>query len=167
MGCTNISSWLYLRLKILIHPKSYVHALVKFQNGLTKILIHDTDMTIPIFNSLYQDSNKKIKTKKLNFSIINNLNFCKVDLKKFPVIKILKKLPKRHSLYETIIVAANDCLVNMFLNKQIKFVDISKILLRIVNNKEFLKYKLIFPKNIKEIVNLSEYVRLKIRSLDI
>ena len=157
----------YEKLKILIHPKSYVHALVKFQNGLTKILIHDTDMTIPIFNSLYQDSNKKIKTKKLNFSIINNLNFCKVDLKKFPVIKILKKLPKRHSLYETIIVAANDCLVNMFLNKQIKFVDISKILLRIVNNKEFLKYKLIFPKNIKEIVNLSEYVRLKIRSLDI
>jgi len=157
----------YKKLKILIHPKSYVHALVKFQNGLTKILIHDTDMKIPIFNSLYNNSNKKIKTKKLDFSIINDLKFDKVDLKKFPVIQILKKLPKHHSLYETIIVAANDCLVNMFINKQIKFIDISKILLKIVNNKEFLKYKLIIPKNVKEILNLNKYVRLKILSLDI
>ena len=157
----------YKKLKILIHPKSYVHALVKFQNGLTKILIHDTDMKIPIFNSLYNNSNKKIKTKKLDFSIINDLKFDKVDLKKFPVIQILEKLPKHHSLYETIIVAANDCLVNMFINKQIKFIDISKILLKIVNNKEFLKYKLIIPKNVKEILNLNKYVRLKILSLDI
>ena len=157
----------YKKLKILIHPKSYVHALIKFKNGLTKILIHDTDMKIPIFNSLYRGTDKQIKTKKLDFSLINNLNFDKVDLKKFPVIKILDQLPKHHSLYETIIVAANDSLVSMFLNNRIKFLDISKTLLTILNSEEFLKYKLIIPKNIKEIVNLSKYVRLKIYSLDI
>ena len=95
----------YKNLNILVHPKSYVHALVKFKNGLTKILIHDTSMSIPIFNSLYEGNNKQIRSKKLNFSIINDLNFEKVDLKKFPVVKILKKLNNKNSLFEVVIVS--------------------------------------------------------------
>ena len=157
----------YNKLEILVHPKSYVHALIKFKNGLTKILIHDTKMTIPIFNSLYEDENRTLISNKLNFSIINNLNFKKINIKKFPVVKILDMLPKNHSLFETVIVTANDTLVNMFLNKKIHFLDISKILLRIIKNKDFIKYKLIIPKNIKDIVKLSNYVSLKINTLDI
>jgi len=53
----------YNKLEILVHPKSYVHAVVKFKNGLTKILIHDTNMIIPIFNSLYQDKKKILNLK--------------------------------------------------------------------------------------------------------
>ena len=52
------------KFKILIHPKSYVHAIVKLKNGLIKIVAHDTDMKIPITNSLYLNENKFIKTKK-------------------------------------------------------------------------------------------------------
>ena len=44
-----------IQIKILIHPKSYVHAIIKFNNGITKILIHDTDMSIPIYNSIYDN----------------------------------------------------------------------------------------------------------------
>ena len=157
----------YNKLNILVHPKSYVHALIKFTNGLTKILIHDTDMKIPIFNSLYKDNEKKIKTNKLNFSIINNLDFKKVDLKKFPIIKILNKLPHNDSLVETVIVSANDTLVNMFIDKKINFLDISSYLLKIIKKPEFNKYKRISPKNIKDITKLSEYVSFKTSSLDI
>ena len=157
----------YKKLEILIHPKSYVHAMVKFKNGLTKILIHDTNMTIPIFNSLYPNHEKKIFSKKIDFNILNNLSFEKVDQKKFPVIKILEILPKKNSLFETVIVATNDTLVKMFIEKKIKFLDISKILLKIIKNKEFAKYKRIKPKNVNEIIKLSEYVSLKISSLSI
>jgi len=124
-------------------------------------------MTIPIFNSLYEDSKKKIKSKKLDFSIINNLNFENIDLKKFPVVKLLKKLPNYDSLFETVIVSANDNLVRMFLNNEIQFLDISKTLTKILNNKEFLKFKQIIPKNIAEITKLSNYVSLKINSMHI
>ena len=55
----------------------------------------------------------------------------------------------------------------MFINKEIKFLHISDTLLKIVKNKEFLKYKKINPKNISEIISLSEYVRLKVRSMHI
>ena len=157
----------YNKLSILVHPKSYVHAIVKFKNGLTKILIHDTNMTIPIFNSLYPNFQKNIKSNDLDFSIINNLNFNKLDEVKFPVVKILKNLPKKDSLYETVIVTTNDLLVNMFLENKIKFIDISKNLLKIIKSKEFKKYKRIIPKNVAQIEQLSEYVRLKIRSLSI
>ena len=157
----------YNKLKILVHSKSYVHAIVKFTNGLSKILIHDTNMTIPIFNSLYQTNKKKIKSKKIDFSIINNLNFENIDLKRFPVVKILNVLPNNDSLFETIIVTANDNLVKMFLDNKIQFLDISKTMLRILKNKEFSRFKRIIPKNIDEITKLSTYVSLKINSMHI
>jgi len=157
----------YKQLKILIHPKSYVHALIQFKNGLTKILIHDTNMIIPIFNSLYELNEKTIKSKKLDFPIINDLRFEKINLKRFPVVKILNNMQNDHTLFETIIVAANDHLVQMFLNNKIQFLDISRILLKILKNKEFTKYKQIKPKNIAEILKLNQYVRLKISSIDI
>jgi 1-deoxy-D-xylulose-5-phosphate reductoisomerase len=157
----------YKKLDILVHPKSYVHAIVKFTNGLTKILIHDTNMTIPIFNSLYPNFQKKIESKSLDLSIINNLDFKKTNIKKFPVLKILNNLPNNHSLFETVIVSVNDKLVHMFLQNKIKFLDISRIMLKIINNKEFIKYKKITPKNIEQITQLSHYVSLKIKSFRI
>ena len=157
----------YKKLSILIHPRSYVHALVKFTNGLTKILIHDTNMVIPIFNSLYTKFEKKIKSKDLDFSKINDLNFTKINIKRFPATKILKLLPNEHSLFETVIVSANDSLVELFLKKKINFLDISKYLLKIINSNEFKKYKHIKPSNIKDIIQLNDYVSLKISTLRI
>ena len=157
----------YDKIEILVHPKSYVHAIVKFKNGLTKILIHDTNMTIPIFNSVYQKFEKIISPKKINLDILNNLNLKPIDVKKFPVVDVLKKLPKNDSLYETILVAANDLLVSKFLKKEIKFVDISIILLKLLKSKEFMSYKSIKPKNANDILKLHDYVSLKINALSV
>tara|TARA_B100000787_G_C16178499_1_gene290398 strand:- start:1347 stop:1871 length:525 start_codon:yes stop_codon:yes gene_type:complete len=157
----------YDKLEIFIHTKSYVHALVKFHNGLTKILVHDTNMKIPIFNSLYPNNDKKIESKPIDLSIINNLDFKKVNLSKFPAVKVLKKLPKINSLFETIIVTVNDNLVKQFLDDKIKFTDISRALLKILNNENFSKYKRIMPRNINDILKLNRYVSLKMKTLSI
>ncbi len=157
----------YNKLKILIHPKSYVHAVIKFKNGLIKILAHDTDMTIPIFNSIYPKLEKKIKTKKIDFVNLNNLKFQNIDKNKFPLVKVLDFIPPKDSLFETILVSANDKIVNLFLNKKIKFFEISKFLLMILSLKEFQKYKKIKPKSIKQIVDLNKYVSIKIDSLSV
>ena len=129
------------KFKILIHPKSYVHAIVKFTNGLTKILIHDTDMKIPIFNSIYNEKSLKIKSSKINLKTLNNLNFSNVNVKKFPSIKLLKKIPENLSLYETVLVSANDELVDLFLKNRISFTNITYYLDKILRMKIFLKYK--------------------------
>ena len=104
------------KFDILIHPKSYIHAIVKLKNGLIKIIAHDTDMRIPIFNSIYIGSTniKFIKSKKIDLNILNSLNLQNVNKNKFPVIKILDKLPEKNSLFETVLVSINDELVSLF-----------------------------------------------------
>ena len=156
------------KFKILIHPNSYVHAIVKFTNGITKCLIHDTSMEIPIFNSLYfNDSSKMLKTQEIDFNKLNNLNFMKVNNSIFPSINFLKKIPDIISLFETVLVSANDTLVELFLNKQISYLEMYRVLNVITNQKEFKKLKLIKPSNLGQISKLSKYVALKTQALSV
>ena len=159
----NIFNISYDKLNILTHPASYVHAILKFRDGLTNIILHDTTMKIPIYNTLYSNNVKFLKSNKLDLNILNNLDFQKVNLKQFPLVKIINYLPNRISLFETVIVSANDKLVDYYLNGQIKFNEIQKKLLNFINNKEFRKFKRIKSKKIQNIINLNKYVRLKIK----
>ena len=118
-------------------------------------------MTIPIFNIIYDKTDKSISSKKIDFSTINNLNFQVPNKIKFPSLKLLKKFSSKISLYDTVLVAANDELVYLFLKGQIKFTEISIILKKILELKEFSKYKQIIPSNYKQIYKLNRYVRLK------
>ena len=155
------------KFKILIHPKSYVHAIVKLKNGLIKIVAHDTDMKIPITNSLYLNENKFIKTKKINVKILNNLRLTEVNKKQFPLIKLLKAVPKNNTLFETLLVSMNDELVSLFLNKKISYDQISKNLLSRINSKSFSKFKRKKLNNLAQIEKLNNFVRLKTKTLSV
>tara|TARA_A100001015_G_scaffold310964_1_gene413278 strand:- start:423 stop:1592 length:1170 start_codon:yes stop_codon:yes gene_type:complete len=158
----NIFNINYKNIQIIVHPKSYVHALLKFNNGMIKVIVHETTMKIPIFNTLYSDYLKKIKSSEINIKNLNNLSLEKVNRKRYPMINVLNFLPDNHSLFETVIVSANDVLVQLFLDNKIKFIDIQKKLFLLIKKQEFSKYKKISPKNIKDIIKLNDYVRLKI-----
>ncbi len=157
----------YDKISILTHPKSYVHTIIKFKNGLSKFLIHEPDMTIPIYNSIYFEKSKNIKSSPLNFKTLNNLNLHKVEKNKFPLVGLLNKLPKYPSLFETVLITINDYLVYKFLDKRINFQDLTKLINKISNSKEFQKFKKIKPRNIKQIYNLRDYVHLKLNTLGI
>ena len=152
---------------IIIQPTSYVHCVVEFKNGVTKFLTHPTSMKIPIYNSFKKNNEKKMKFEKINFDKLNKLNFQKIDDNKFPINLILNKIPNNGSLFETILVSANDTLVELFLKKKISFYDIYRNLNVILNLKKYSKYKLIKPKNLSQILNLSKNVRLKTKSLSV
>ena len=155
------------KFKILIHPKSYVHAIVKFKNGLIKLVAHDTNMKIPIFNSIYDEDKNKFNSKKININILNNLNFSNVDIKKYPLINILKLIPQKESLFETLLVSINDELVGLFLENKIGFDEISVRLNRLINNKTLLKYRQKKVNNFTQIEKLNEFVRLKTKTLSV
>ena len=152
----------YKKLYILIHPKSYVHAIIQFYGGMIKIVAHPTTMEIPIFNSLYTHKLKNLKIKNLDIVKLNNLNFARINTKKFPLVNILKTLPDKNTLFETVLVSANDALVELYLIKKIKYSDITNKMLRIIKNKEFVKMKYKSPKNLSDIINLSNHVSDKI-----
>ena len=154
----------YKKLSILIHPKSYVHAIIKLKNGLTKIIVHDTSMKIPIFNSLYSSSNI-INSKNIDLKILNNLDFKTVDYRRFPLTKILNNLPEKSSLFETILVSINDKLVELFLDNKIKYTDISKKMHNILRLKNLKKYKMINVKNINEIIKINKETKSKVEQI--
>ena len=162
----NIFQLEYKKIDILIQPDSYIHAIVLYNNGFSKMILHETTMEIPIFNSIYSKGANYNKLKNLNFKKLNNLKLQTVKTKRYPIIKILKMIPDNHSLFETVITTANDEMVNKFLNKRINFNDISDLVLKFLKNKKLYRYKEKQPKNIKEILDLNSEIKLKISKLN-
>tara|TARA_B100000989_G_scaffold294952_1_gene274997 strand:+ start:1906 stop:3069 length:1164 start_codon:yes stop_codon:yes gene_type:complete len=160
----NIFDIKLMDLSILIHPSSYVHAIVNFKDGMSKVIIHETTMDVPISNSLYTEGNAKNILKTINIDKLNKLNFSKIDKKKFPAVKILNFIPKEISLFETALVSSNDELVRLYLNKKITYSEITKKLFKILKMKKIANLKKYRPKKVSDIINIDKYVRLKISS---
>ena len=89
-----------------------------------------------------------------------------VSLKSFILFE-LKSLPKKSSLYETVLITVNDYLVQEFLNRRIKFNNLINLIYKISNLKEFKKFKKIKPRKVEDIYLLRDYVSSKMDSLGI
>ncbi len=149
------------KFDILIHPNSLVHAIVKLKNGLTKFLYHETSMVIPIANAIFNkdlDINEFLIVKKSKEKIIQNLSFQKVNKKTFPVYKLKDRL-NEHPSTAIIINAANEILVDHFLQKNIPFLGISKTIMKILSDRNYRKYAIKKPKNINEIIKIDNWAR--------
>ena len=156
------------KLDILIHPNSLVHAIVQLKNGLTKFIYHETSMIVPLANAIF-DGKLDIKDYYKAPKTIENLEFSKVDKKIFPIIK-LKKRANEHPSTSIIINAANEVLVDHFLQKKLDFLAITKMIITIMNDRNYFKYAIKRPKNIKQINEIDFWARNKtlenIKTLD-
>ena len=155
------------KFKIIIHPKSYVHAIVHFKNGLVKLLAHDTNMAVPIMNSLYMDGkNFNYNEGNINFKNLNGLNFIKPNIKKFPVIKLLSKIKNKPSYFETILISINDTLVEKYLKGDINYQSINTKLIKLVKIPYFTRYYNSAPKNIIDIKTMVKKVNTYLNKLN-
>jgi len=150
-------------ISILIHPTSYVHALIFFKNGLIKLAAHKPKMKIPISSAMNLNNNNKNQINK-SLKSLNNLKFELPNIKKFPLMAIIPLIPEKQSYFETILITLNDNLVERYLNNQINYVSINKNLLKIIKNQYFIKYYKLKPKNICDIKNM---IKLTKKYLDI
>ena len=149
------------KYKIMIHPQSYVHSIIRFKNGLIKMVLYNSDMKIPISNTLYDKSENLINTVNINFKNLNNLNFQKVNTKLFPSIKLINKCFTFGFSTPIIINAANEVLVDLFLKEKIAFLDIVKTINKILRGKDFKKYAKRKPGSLKDIKITDNWARLK------
>ena len=155
------------KIKIIVHPKSLIHAIIVFNNGLIKILMHDTSMEIPIFNIIFKNENMNYYNKtEIEFKNLNGTNFIKPNNKKFPYLNILSKYKIRDTFFEVILVTINDELVKLFLNKKISFIKMQKLLLKMINKKVFSKYYNKYPKKINDIYKMVNKVKLYLKKND-
>ena len=145
----------------MIHPQSYVHSIIRFSNGLIKMILYDTDMKIPISNTLYGRENNFSNANKIEAKILNKLTFQNVNKKTFPSIKLINKCLTLGALAPTIVNASNEVLVNLFLSKKIGFLDIVKTIEKLIRDKDFKKYATRKPASIKDIKISDNWARLK------
>ena len=149
------------KYKIVIHPQSYVHSIVRFKNGLIKMILYNTDMKIPISNTIYKNKNSFSNESKIDTKILTNLSFEKVNINKFPSIKLIKKCLNSGYSTPIIINASNEVLVGLFLKGKINFLDIVATINKIFKDKDFNKYAKRKPKSVKEIKIIDSWARLK------
>ena len=149
------------KYKIVIHPQSYVHSIVRFKNGLIKMILYNTDMKIPISNTIYKNKNSFSNESKIDTKILTNLSFEKVNINKFPSIKLIKKCLNSGYSTPIIINASNEVLVGLFLKGKINFLDIVATINKIFKDKDFNKYAKKKPKSVKEIKTIDSWARLK------
>ena len=153
------------KYKIMIHPQSYVHSIIRFKNGIIKMILYNTDMKIPISSTIYGKRSFSISTKKVNPKILNNLNFQEVNAKKFPSVKLIMKSLNMGQSAPIIINASNEVLVSLFLKGKIGFLDIVKKLNHIFKDKDFKKYAKRTNKSVKDIIITDNWARLKTKNM--
>ena len=118
------------KIKILIHPDSIAHGIVDFIDGSSYLVMSKPHMQIPINYALNWPDRTHSTFKNIDLSKIRNLNFYKIDTKKFPSLGLINLLNKGKFYNCKLIVlnAANEIAVENFLKNKIKFLDIVKII---------------------------------------
>lgn len=157
---TRLFPFNFEKYKIVIHPQSLVHAIVKFNNGITKFLYHETDMSVPIANALF---NFKVNFKKENLfknksNSIKNLEFIEVDKKRFPSISLISRRNMTKS-GPIILNAANEIFVDQFLKSKISFNSIFRHLSLVLKDKNYIKYAKMKSNNLKTIYKIDKWAR--------
>lgn len=120
------------QLGILIHPQSIVHSLVEMCDGSVLAQLSPTDMKIPIQYALTYPSRENYMLPSLDLSQVKTLDFFEADVDKFSLIKAARLALEEGGSFPVTLNAANEVAVSAFLEQRIKFINISEVVMEIV-----------------------------------
>jgi 1-deoxy-D-xylulose-5-phosphate reductoisomerase len=115
------------KVEIVIHPQSIVHSMVEYIDGSIIAQLSTPDMRLPIQYALTYPERLKSNIKFLNLVDVGRLEFYKPDFNKFPCLKLAYLAAEKGGSLPTVMNASNEIAVKSFLDKEIKFTDIAKI----------------------------------------
>ena len=121
------------KIEVVIHPQSIIHSMVEYCDGSILAQLGTPDMKTPISYGLSYPERMKSGSVKLDFNTLQNLTFMPPDYIKFPCLKFAFDTLKTQGVYPAILNAANEIAVSAFLNKQIKYHDISNTIENTLN----------------------------------
>lgn len=118
----------YDQIEVVVHPESVIHSMVEYIDGSVIAQMGSTDMKLPIQYALNYPERKNAVVEKLDFYKMGALTFEKPDMDTFKPLKLAYEAGKAGGTMPAILNAANECAVDLFLNKRIKFLQIGNIL---------------------------------------
>ena len=115
-------------IEIKINFNSYVHSIVRYNDGTYRADVGKPDMRKPIKYALYQGLTSYETVVTDNLDEIKNTSFGQFDIKRFPIINVAKKVIEEKGSLGAIFNASNEEAVRAFLNREIPFLGIEKII---------------------------------------
>jgi len=143
------------RIEVLIHPQSTVHSMVEFVDGSVLAQLGVTDMRLPIQYALSYPERQERIVRRLSFAKISGLNFFRPDFEKFPLLKIACQTAGIGGTLPAVLNAADETAVESFLAGEIKFMDIYKLIRRVLD-----RHKLIKNPSLEEILDADRWARV-------
>ncbi|MBS1518908.1 MAG: 1-deoxy-D-xylulose-5-phosphate reductoisomerase [Bacteroidetes bacterium] len=125
------------QISIVVHPQSIVHSMVEFNDGSIKAQLGIPDMKLPIQYALTYPERIFNDYPRMDFTDSMNLTFEPPDFKKFSCLRLALESLAKGGIYPTVLNAANEIAVNLFLENKIKFNDISQILDKALSDSGF------------------------------
>ncbi len=149
----------YADIEVLIHKQSIIHSMVEFDDYSVMAQLGTPDMRLPIQYAITYPERLEIKnSERLNLAQISQLDFKDVDLERYPAVRLAYEAGKAGGSLPTVLNAANEVAVDLFLNGKIKFLEIEKIV-----SDAMKKHKLINNPSIEEILKVDSQVRKEIK----
>jgi 1-deoxy-D-xylulose-5-phosphate reductoisomerase len=127
------------QIEVIIHPQSILHSAVMFQDGSTIGQFSPPDMRIAIQYALSYPKRLRNSFPRLSFPQIQSLTFDKPDMEKFPCLEYGFKAAREGGTLPTVVNAADEVAVKLFLDRKIKFTDITKIIKKTMDGHKNIK----------------------------
>lgn len=114
------------KIQVVVHPQSIIHSMVEFVDGSVMSQMGEPDMRVPIAYALTYPRRIPTQTKPLCLPTREKLTFFQPDFDKFPCLKMAFDVLQKTETYPAVLNAANEVLVEKFLNDKISFLDIPR-----------------------------------------
>jgi 1-deoxy-D-xylulose-5-phosphate reductoisomerase len=120
----------YEQIETILHDESVVHGFVAFKDGTMKASLSVSDMRIPIAYALHYPN----RVDYPHHLELSNLSFKPMDFDRFPLLKLSYEVGKTGGLLPTVMNAANEAAVKLFIHGDISFLEIESIIVQTVQN---------------------------------
>ncbi len=124
------------KIKVVIHPQSIIHSMVRYIDGSIIAQMGAPDMRTPIAYGLGWPTRISSGVQELDFEMLSNLTFHALDDQRFPLLKLAREVAGQGGTAPTLMNAANEIAVAAFLNLQIKFTHIHEVVDAVLNTLE-------------------------------
>lgn len=131
------------KIKVVIHPQSIIHSAVAYIDGSVIAQMGCPDMRTPISYALGFPDRITSGVDILDLASVGSMSFFEPDEIKFPALRLAKEALRIGSSATNALNAANEVAVSAFLNRQIGFLDIVKVVESVLEQSTFYKLQTI------------------------
>lgn len=151
----------YDDIEVVLHRESIIHSMVEFHDTSVMAQLGTPDMRVPIQYALsYPDRLPRKSAKRLNLVEIGKLHFEEMNMERFHALKLAYDAGRAGGTMTTVLNAANEAAVALFLNGEIRFLQIEECIERVMD-----KHTLISTPDLETILHVDAITRKDVRNM--